>query len=610
MKMKLYRSFAIFFIVALLLPTGGRTAQAQSVTANVTSSANLPDYVPGELLVRFQKGVAPRVVDQQVQVGAAALDGLLQQYGVTAAEKIFSTAISSNTGMDRIYKLSFSPDADMLSLLSALSADRAIEFAEPNYLYYTQQTTDVPPSDRLYGYQWGLYNPRSASADARIDIHTPEAWKITTGDANLLIAVIDTGIDYTHEDLSDGRVRTDIDKDYVNRDDDAMDDQGHGTHVAGTIAAATNNAVGGAGVMWQAQLLPLKVCSGDGGCSTEHIVQAIEYAADNGARVINMSLGGDSCSQTLEAAIDYAYFEKGVVIVAAAGNSNDLVGYPAAYEPVIAVGAVDRHGNRAFFSSYGDPLDVVAPGVRIFSSVLNNSYDTFSGTSMATPHVTGVAGLLLSQRPELTNTQVRALLEQSATDLGENGLDRQFGYGLVNAQAALEMATPADAVAPGPSRCIEIECGAAAALSGEPDEWQQLTTLRAVRDEVFARHPNIAWTDIYYRHQAEVFWLVMSDSTLRDNARSAIRTLNPALTALLRGQESGDVQITAAMVQQADVVINALMAQGSSSLRRDLQAEWQRLDAQRFVGSSVHDAWQQVAGEGQTIEFYLPVAAQ
>ncbi|MCB0081749.1 MAG: hypothetical protein KDE47_12500, partial [Caldilineaceae bacterium] len=154
MKMKLYRSFAIFFIVALLLPTSGRAVQAQSVTADATPSAslpdNVPDYVPGELLVRFQKGVAPRVVDQQVQVGAAALDGLLQQYGVTAAEKIFSTAISSNTGMDRIYKLSFSPDADMLSLLSALSADRAIEFAEPNYLYYTQQTTDVPPSDRLY----------------------------------------------------------------------------------------------------------------------------------------------------------------------------------------------------------------------------------------------------------------------------------------------------------------------------------------------------------------------------------------------------------------------------------------------------------------------------
>ncbi|MEZ4660514.1 MAG: S8 family serine peptidase [Caldilineaceae bacterium] len=356
--------------MAILLPSTSVGAQAQAADTGNTQPSAQPDYVPGELLVRFQKGVAPRVVDQQVQVGAASLDGLLQQYGVTAAEKVFSEAVSSNTGMDRIYKLSFAPDADMLSLLASLNADRAIEFAEPNYLYYTQQTTDTPPSDRLYAYQWGLYNPRSASGDTRIDLHAPEAWRITTGAADLLIAVIDTGIDYTHEDLSDGRVRTDIDKDYVNRDDDAMDDQGHGTHVAGTIAAATNNAVGGAGVMWQAQLLPLKVCSESGGCSTEHIVQAIEYAADNGARVINMSLGGDSCSETLEAAVDYAYFEKGVVIVAAAGNSNDLVGYPAAYEPVIAVGAVDRHGSRAFFSSYGEPLDVVAPGVRVFSTVL------------------------------------------------------------------------------------------------------------------------------------------------------------------------------------------------------------------------------------------------
>lgn len=605
----LHKILTLLFIWALILPWGALDIYAQVENVEGVHSAADMDYVPGELLVRFQPGVTPQVVEQHVQVGAASLDELLQQYDVTAAERVFA-ASSSDMALNSVYKLTFAPDADMLALLAALSAESAIDFAEPNYLYQIQQTSDVAPSDRLYKYQWGLHNPRSAEGATRVDIHAPEAWRLSTGADDLLIAIIDSGIDYTHEDLNDGRVRTDIDVDYVNRDDDAMDDNSHGTHVAGTIAAVTNNELGASGILWQAQLLPLKVCGESGSCSTEHIVQAIEYAADNGARVINMSLGGDSCSETLEAAIDYAYFEKGVVIVAASGNSNGLVGYPAAYEPVIAVGAVDRHGSRAFFSNYGEPLDLVAPGVRIFSTVLNNGYDTFSGTSMAAPHVTGVAGLLLAQRPQLTNNQVRTILAQSTTDLGESGLDRHFGHGLVNAQGALEMVTPTDAVAPGPSRCVELECGAAAALSGEPDEWQQLTTLRAVRDQIFSRQPNMGWTETYYRHQAEVFWLIISDDQLRDDARSAIRALNPALQALLAGREAADVQITAEMVQQADTVIRTLTAQGSSALRSDLQAEWRQLDTQRFIGVSVHDAWEEVRSEAQEIQIYLPTVVQ
>lgn len=135
-----------------------------------------------------------------------------------------------------------------------------------------------------------------------------------------------------------------------------MDDAGHGTHVVGTIAAATDNGVGIAGIVWQAEILPLKVCDSSGSCGLDYIVNAIKYAADHGARVINMSLGSDSCSETLEDAIDYAYFEKGVVIVAAAGNNDGSVGYPAKYEPVLAVGAIDRHSQRAYFSDNGPAL--------------------------------------------------------------------------------------------------------------------------------------------------------------------------------------------------------------------------------------------------------------
>ncbi len=586
-------------------------------------------YVPGELLVRFQPGVTPMTSNGHVEVGAAALDSLFQQYGVTAADQLFPGVDSSTMGLERIYKLTLAPETDLLDLLAALNADSGIDYAEPNYLYHTQELAEdegfattaaamhpaplaqaAPiPSDALYGYQWALSNPRTAGGTTRIDIHAPEAWAITTGAPDLLIAIIDSGIDYTHEDLNDGRVRTDIDKDYVNKDDDAMDDNGHGTHVAGTIAAAGDNAIGISGILWQAQLLPLKVCGTSGSCSIDAISSAIHYAADQGARVINMSLGSSSCSETLEAAIDYAYFEKGVVIVAAAGNSNDLVGYPAGYAPVLAVGALDRHGKRAYFSSYGDALDLMAPGVRIFSTVPNNGYETFSGTSMASPHVAGVAGLLLAQRPSLTNHEVRAILTASADDLGEVGLDRQYGYGLVNAVRALESATPTAAPVPAYSRCIDIECGAAAALNGQPDEGELLTTLRATRDQLFTQAPNLAWSEIYYRHQSEVFWLVMGDADLRADARSAIRTLHPALQSLL-GENQHPTVITAEMVADADKVIMALAEQGSPELRTDLLREWGQLDASRFVGSTATAAWSVLQTEGASQELYLPLVRQ
>lgn len=625
------RVVSIFLISACLIYTAPSSGvQAQQVTPrNQTlaqaETALLADYVPSELLVRFRSGINPAALATSDQVGAASLQNLLQRYQVTTIERLLPAAGATTLGLERIYKLALAPEADLLAFLAALSAEQTVEFAEPNYIYYTQEegTSPAPtvamttrvsepvvtPSDRLFAQQWALYNGRTANSTPRIDIHAPEAWTKTTGANDLLIAVLDSGIDYTHEELNDGRVRTDIDKDYVNNDDDAMDDAGHGTHVAGTIAAASNNGIGVSGVLWQAQLLPLKVCDENGACRMDAIVSAIQYAADQGARIINMSLGGNGCSSTLEAAIDYAYFEKGAVLVAAAGNENALVGYPAAYEPVIAVGALDRHGQRAYFSNYGDALDLVAPGVRIFSAVLNNGYDTFSGTSMATPHVTGVAGLLLAQHPTLTNHQVRQLLFQSAVDLGEKGLDRQYGYGLVDAESALTQNPDPAAPAPGASHCIEVPCGSAAALSGQPDEAALLTNLRAIRDQLFVAQPGATWRTVYYSHQAEVFWLLMADADLRTAAVHTIRTLNPALVALLNEREAKTL-VTAAMVEQADQVINDLADRGSPALRTDLQREWQQLNPTRFVGLSVGAAWQQLQAEGQTTKIYLPLAAQ
>ena len=614
-----YSLVHIFLISALLLCTApSRGVQAQQVTPHDRTAAEagttlLADYVPGEILVRFRPGINPERLVTNDPVGAASLQRLFQRYEVTTIERLLPASGTTTVGLERIYKLVLAPEADLLAFLAALSAEQTVEFAEPNYLYYTQgQVVSQPvvnPADRLFAQQWALYNERTANNSPRIDIHAPEAWTMTTGAPDLLIAVLDTGIDYTHEDLNDGRVRTNIDKDYVNNDDDAMDDAGHGTHVAGTIAAISNNGLGVSGVLWQAQLLPLKVCNAAGVCSMEAIVSAIQYAADQGARMINMSLGGSGCSSTLEAAIDYAYFEKGAVLVAAAGNENTLVSYPAAYEPVIAVGALDRHGQRAYFSNYGDTLDLVAPGVSVFSTVPNNGYDTLSGTSMAAPYVTGVAGLLVAQQPTLTNHQVRQLLFQSATDLGEKGLDRHYGYGLVNAEGALTGTPDPAAPAPGSSHCTEVPCGSAAALSGQPDEAVLLTNLRAVRDRLFVQQPGAAWRTVYYSHQAEVFWLLMADADLRTAALRTIRTLNPALVALLN-EHDPQTLVTTAMVTQANQVINDLAERGSPALRADLQREWQQLNPARFVGLPVGAAWQQLQAEGQANKIYLPLADQ
>ena len=237
------------------------------------------------------------------------------------------------------------------------------------------------PSDALFAQQWALNNTGQTGGTADADIDAPEAWDVITGSTDILIAVVDTGVDYTHPDLSDGRVRTDIDRDFVNNDNDAKDDQGHGTHVAGIIAAAANGS-GTVGILWQASILPVKVLSAQGSGSADQVAQGIQYAADQGARVINMSLGAPLCSQTIADAVNYA-FDKGAVIVAAAGNDGSVVGYPARHERVVAVAATDSKDRRATFSNRGPEVDVAAPGVAILSTVATSRLVALPG-----PHPT------------------------------------------------------------------------------------------------------------------------------------------------------------------------------------------------------------------------------
>jgi len=218
------------------------------------------------------------------------------------------------------------------------------------------------------------------------------------------------------------------------------DDVGHGTHVAGVIAALVNNYQGVAGMTWSNPVIPVKVLDETGAGSTYAVAQGIIWATDNGAKVINLSLGNYAEANFLHDAIKYA-FDRDVVLVAASGNdSTEQPGYPAAYPEVLAVSATDTSKNLASFSNFGEYIDVAAPGVNIPSTYPENRYAAMSGTSMASPHVAALAALIRSVNPALKNTEVIDIIRNTAEDLGPKGKDKYFGYGQIDVLKALESA--------------------------------------------------------------------------------------------------------------------------------------------------------------------------
>lgn len=258
------------------------------------------------------------------------------------------------------------------------------------------------------------------------------------------VAVIDTGIDYTHPELSPNYKGG---YDFVNNDSDPRDDHGHGTHVAGTVAAR-RDGTGVVGVAPEAHLYALKVLGADGSGSFSSVIAALEWCVNNGLQITNNSYGSSQDPGTLtKAAFDNAY-AAGILHVAAAGNSGnpagrgDNVGYPARYETVIAVAATNQDDARASFSSTGPAVELAAPGVSINSTKLGGGYTTMSGTSMASPHVAGAAALVWKAYPTWTNDQVRQQLQKTADDLGPTGRDTHYGYGLVDAVEATGTTPP------------------------------------------------------------------------------------------------------------------------------------------------------------------------
>ncbi|MCT8138450.1 S8 family peptidase [Anaerobacillus sp. CMMVII] len=270
-------------------------------------------------------------------------------------------------------------------------------------------------------------------------VQTPEANNLGYTGNGLKVAILDTGIDRSHPDLNANvKGGFSVFTDSANSDP-YYDGSGHGTHVAGTVAAVDND-FGVVGVAKNADLYAVKVLNNSGSGSYEGIAKGIEWSIQNGMDIINMSLGGSSSSSILEQFCNLAYAE-GILVVAAAGNSgnsggrNDSVGYPAKYNSVIAVAAIDQNERRASFSSTGPAVELSAPGVSILSTTPNNSYASYNGTSMASPHVAGVAALIWEAKPNLTNVQLRQLLQQTSKNLG---LSSQYGYGLVQAATAIQ----------------------------------------------------------------------------------------------------------------------------------------------------------------------------
>lgn len=364
------------------------------------------------------------VLDFREDIPAAEID---KEVNLLASKYNLAPSLNSEfSASDHVYIAK--GDRQTIDQLKKAGIGKFTEFIEPNYIYNAFKV----PNDPEYSKQWNLRS---------INIET--AWDETKG-SGITVAVIDSGISPV-PDLKDTKFVKGYD--FVNDKIEAYDDIGHGTHVAGTIAQSTNNNYGVAGIAYEASLMPLKVLSAQGGGTVADIAEAIRYAADNKADVINMSLGGPGESQLMEDAINYAH-SKGVIIIAAAGNSNqNSASYPARYPHVVGVAALDSVGIKAPYSNFGAGVDIAAPGGSEVGKILQETinpetgesvFEGYQGTSMAAPHVAGVAALVkaagVKEPDEILN-----VLKQSSRVEKEDPLNH-FGAGHLDAAAAVKLA--------------------------------------------------------------------------------------------------------------------------------------------------------------------------
>lgn len=409
--------------------------------AQIDWHGSISDCVSGEIIVKLEPSFDKSVFQTE-----------LSTLGLTIAQ---------GPGRRGYARLEVSEGADIRQLIEEATKTKSIVYAEPNFIY----KTSVIPNDEYFPLQWSLLNtgvnPSGGTADA--DMDCDEAWNQSTGVSSILVGVLDTGIplvdgELSHPDLNDPS-RFLLGLNTQNPGEPPTDDNGHGTHVTGTIAAQSNNSIGVTGVNWNCQILAIKVFNYRGSGSVYDLYEGIIYAVDNGCHVLNYS-GGGSQSETVESAVAYAD-SNDVLICAAAGNGyNGPVSWPAAfslrYGNVISVSSSDFKDNSSCFSSIGPEVTVAAPGggcgateANIYSTMpnylayLNNSYNYpldyayLKGTSMACPHVAGLASLILGADPTLRPDSVKRIIENTSDDRGDSGFDDFFGHGRINAYNAL-----------------------------------------------------------------------------------------------------------------------------------------------------------------------------
>ena len=419
------------------------------------------EVAPGEILIQLSPDAFASLRADQLplaRTGMEDLDRRLADIGAVeigqALDLSIDAARKSAYGMDRIFRVRYAGGHDPETAASAFAGAGGIVFAEPNRIAHAMLT----PNDPYYPAQWAHDNTGQAIKYGGGTVGTPDcdtdsdqAWDLQTGSSSLIIAIIDTGVDLGHAEFS-GRLVSGYD--FINNDSNPTDDNGHGTCCAGIAAGAGNNAQGIAGVAWGVRIMPVKVLAANGSGSYTAVANGMNFAADNGAKILSMSLGGGA-SSTLQTAVNYAY-GKGCAIFAAAGNGNaSSLDYPAAYPNVISIGALSPCNERKsttscdgeywWGSNYGTGLDFMAPGVRIHTADIRGSggfgsgdYITdFNGTSSATPHAAGIGALVWSQNAALTNASLLSVLQGNCDDMGAAGYDTQTGYGRMNAYLAV-----------------------------------------------------------------------------------------------------------------------------------------------------------------------------
>ena len=474
-------SIIILFITTSLVPCTAKDS-INSKELKIDYSGN-KGFVDGEFFVKFSSDITldlSKSKDGLIKTGIISIDNLNEKHSVTSAEKMFNFCRNNkpeNPYIYNIYKFYVPKTSDILSIVKEYSQISSIIYAEPNYIFHSTET----PNDPYLSLQWALHNTGQTGGTNDADIDAIEAWDIETGDEDIIICVLDTGVDWDHPDLeaniwinpgedingngiADPTDFNDVDDDengfiddirgwdFVDtndtvypgedgkvRDNDPMDFWGHGTHCSGIASSVTNNNVGVAGVCWNCSIMAVRagyMTEGGHGLSEEDdVADGIIYTADNGADVLSMSWGSYNESDLLKDLMDYTY-SQGVVLVAGACNDDsNLKFYPASLDNVISVAATDHTDWKAMFSNHGSWVDVAAPGVDINSTFPDDTYYTWSGTSMSTPFVAGLASLILSKNPGFNQEEITTIIRSTTDSVNSS---KYIGTGRINAYKAIQ----------------------------------------------------------------------------------------------------------------------------------------------------------------------------